>query len=212
MHKIRVVAKAAALAIGVLMLSNCGGGSKRTADLLYDIRAYNEGIRWQKFPQSAVRILPAARDHFLDVREELEDELRVDDFEITRMKVTGSEKEKARVQVKWTWHMDSKGIVYTTTTSQKWKRFGKRWMLLQEFHVRGEEMPGVEEEPEEEDSDEKDSEDKESDSSLEASEADSAVSSALDIPNSIASQRLANQSYRQRVGEALLLGRIPPRI
>ncbi len=150
MRNIRVLAITIAMATSLLVIGACGGSSKRTADLLYDVRAYNEGIRWQKFPQSAVRILPAARDHFLDVREDLEEDLRVDEFEITRMKVTGKDKGKARVQVKWTWHMDSKGIVHTTTTSQKWKRFGKRWMMLQEFHVRGEEMPGVLEEPEEE--------------------------------------------------------------
>ena len=123
----------------------CGGNQKRTSDLLYDIRAYNEGIRWQKYPQSAVRILPEERDAFLDIREDLEEELRIDDFEITRMKMHGKDKEMANVQVKWTWHMDREGIVHTTTTGQKWKRYGKRWMMLKEVVVRGDEMPGVKE-------------------------------------------------------------------
>jgi hypothetical protein len=107
------------------------------------VRAYNEGVRWQIFAQAASRIMPAEREAFLDEREQLEKELRVDDFEVTRLKLLGSDHKRARVQVDWSWHMDNEGIVKSTTTRQSWKLMGKRWILLEEVHLRGDEMPGV---------------------------------------------------------------------
>ena len=67
----------------------CAGNAKRTDDMMHDIRAFNEGLRWDKLPQSAVRIPPAERDAFLDEREQLQDELRIDDYDITRLKTEG---------------------------------------------------------------------------------------------------------------------------
>jgi hypothetical protein len=128
-----------------LMIGACGGSQKRSSDLLYDVRAYNEGVRWVKLPQAAVRILPSEREAFLDEREKLEEELRIDDFEITRLKINGDTQDTADVQIKWTWHMDRQGIVRTTTSKQEWKRYGKRWLMLKEAHVRGDEMPGIRE-------------------------------------------------------------------
>jgi hypothetical protein len=125
---------------------------KSSRELLYDVRAYNEGVRWVKLPQAAARIPPAEREAFLDEREQLEDDLRIDDFEITRLKMSGETNELADVQIKWTWHMDSKGIVRTTTSRQKWRRYGKRWLMLHEAHVRGDIMPGIPEASEEDES------------------------------------------------------------
>lgn len=110
---------------------------------MYDIRAYNEGLRWDKLPQSAIRIPPAERDAFLDEREQLQDELRIDDFDITRLKTEGKSKDRANVQIRWVWHMDREGIVKETTSKQSWKRRGSRWLMLHEVFVRGDEMPGL---------------------------------------------------------------------
>lgn len=129
-----------AAALGV---AACGGSAKRSHDLQYDVRAYNEGVRWVKLPQAATRILPSERDDFLNQREELEEELRIDDFEIMRLKMEGNSQETAKVQIKWTWHMDREGIVKSTTSRQDWKRYGSRWIMLKEAHLRGDEMPGI---------------------------------------------------------------------
>ncbi len=131
------------LAVVGLTLSACGGAAKRSHDLKYDVRLYNEGVRWANLPQAAVRILPSAREDFLNEREELEEELRIDDFEIMRLKTEGESQETATVQVKWTWHMDREGIVRTTTSRQAWRRYGSRWIMLKEAHLRGYEMPGI---------------------------------------------------------------------
>jgi hypothetical protein len=126
-----------------LTLSACGGAAKRSHDLKYDVRLYNEGVRWANLPQAAVRILPSAREDFLNEREELEEELRIDDFEIMRLKTEGDSQETATVQIKWTWHMDREGIVHTTTSRQAWRRYGSRWIMLKEARLRGHEMPGI---------------------------------------------------------------------
>ena len=119
----------------------CGGSAKRSSELLSNVRAYNHGLRWEKLPQSAVRIPPKERDAFLDERESLLEELRIDDYEVSR--VTMTSQQEATVQIKWTWHLDRKGIVRNTTSSQEWRLIGKRWLMLKESHVRGHEMPGI---------------------------------------------------------------------
>ncbi len=129
--------------------------------MLYDIRAFNEGLRWDKLPQSAVRIPPADRDAFLDEREELQEELRIDDYEITRLKTEGELEERANVQIKWTWHMDREGIVKTTTSAQRWQRKGKRWLMLEETYLRGDEMPGLAEATSEDEDEEEGAEEQE---------------------------------------------------
>jgi molecular chaperone DnaK (HSP70) len=138
------------LVAAALMVTACGGSAKRSHDLQNDVRLYNEGVRWVNLPQAAVRILPSEREDFLDEREELEEELRIDDFEIMRLKTEGESQETATVQIKWTWHMDREGIVRTTTSRQAWRRYGSRWIMMKEARLRGDEMPGITHEVEDE--------------------------------------------------------------
>ena len=155
--------------------------------MMYDIRAYNEGLRWDKLPQSAVRIPPAERDAFLDEREQLQDELRIDDFDITRLKTEGETKDRADVQIRWVWHMDREGIVKETTSKQSWKRHGSRWLMLHEVFVRGDEMPGLaaaDEEDEDEGKEGSESDSDEGDSG--AAPDDEAVEEALVEPQTAA--------------------------
>ena len=128
-----------AVAIAVL---GCGASPKRAELVLDEVRGYNDGVRWQKTPQAALRIPPREREEFFDERDELADELRIADYEIIRVRQPGRG-ERAVIQVKWTWHLDSKGIVHTTTSQQEWEMHGKRWLMVAEHRVRGEPMPGV---------------------------------------------------------------------
>ena len=137
-----------------LSMTACGGAAKRSHDLQYDVRAYNEGVRWAKLPQAATRILPSQRNDFLNEREELEEELRIDDFEIMRLKMEGESQDKAKVQIKWTWHMDREGLVKSTTSRQDWVRYGSRWIMMKEAHLRGDEMPGIHHKVEDEEDEE----------------------------------------------------------
>lgn len=137
----RIAAALACVAAG------CGGaGSSRSADLVRDVRGYGEGLRWRDFPTAALRVMPARREQFLDQREKLDEDLRVVDWEMTRLEYESSNN-RARVQIEYRWLLDSRGIVHTTVTRQSWSRHGDRWMLRREVRVRGEPMPGVPEPP-----------------------------------------------------------------
>ena len=134
----RVVLALAVVACGAA----CGGNQKPQDDLLYNVRGYQEGLRWRRYEDSASRLAPSKREAFLDKRDELDDELRVDDYEIMRVKMQAQGK-KATVQVKLTWHLDSVGIVKDTVVEESWERHKTGWFLVGEKLKRGPEMPGV---------------------------------------------------------------------
>ncbi len=122
------------------LVAGCGA-TPRTQDCMNAIRGYNDAMRWQRLPEAAGFIAAAEREAFLDEQEELADELRIDDYEVTRMRAAG--RDRAWAQVKYTWHLDNVGTVNETTTEQAWERHGKRWMMAEERRTRGETMPGV---------------------------------------------------------------------
>jgi hypothetical protein len=124
----------------------CAASAKDGEDLLSEVRLYSEGIRWKKYQDAAARIPPGEREAFLDQREDLEDELHIDDYEIGRVKIRKG-KDGALVQVKYTWHLDSLGVVYDTVVEQVWERRGVHWLRTAETRKRGERMPGLEEAP-----------------------------------------------------------------
>lgn len=115
---------------------------QRVPPLSEALRTYNDGIRWQRFTIAANHVPAAERDDFLDRRDQLGEELRISDYEVIRVRY-GSERRRARAHVKFTWHLDSRGVVHTTHTVQSWKRQGQAWILTGERHLRGEPMPGV---------------------------------------------------------------------
>lgn len=131
--------------MGVIVFG-CGGAPKKTERLMGAVRGYNENLRWQRVTEAATHILPKERDLFLDERADLEKELRIDDFEVARVTL-GKSGNRAIVHVKYTWHMDNRGIVHTTTAAQLWELRGRRWWLAEERRVRGKTMPGVPEPP-----------------------------------------------------------------
>jgi len=130
----------------VLLVCACGNSPKDGQDLLGEVRLYAEGIRWRKYEDAAARIPPGQREAFLDQRESLDDELHVDDYEIDRVKLK-DDKDKAIVQLTYTWHLDSVGVVYDTVIEQVWEMRGPRWLRISESRKRGERMPGVGENP-----------------------------------------------------------------
>lgn len=111
-------------------------------DLLSDVRGYQEGLRWRRLEDAAARVPPADREQFLDRLERLEGELFIDDYEITRVKLAPGG-EKATVQVKLTWHLDSVGVVYESVLESTWQKLGKGWLRTAETLMRGEAVPGV---------------------------------------------------------------------
>ena len=130
--------------LALVLLCACASSPKDGEDLLQEVRLYSEGMRWRKYEDAAARIPPGQREAFLDQREALDEELFIDDYEIARIKI-GKGKDDAVVQVKYTWHLDSVGVVYDTVVEQIWEKRGVRWLKVEESRKRGERMPGVEE-------------------------------------------------------------------
>ncbi len=52
------------------------------------------------------------------------------------------------IQVRFTWHLGSMGIVHETVVDEHWAKLGKSWRIISADHKRGEEMPAVIEPPE----------------------------------------------------------------
>jgi hypothetical protein len=129
------------------LVAACGASQKQTENLVATSTQFQEGLRWQRFEDSATHVPAEAREAFLDERDTLADDLRIDDYEVLRVRVRGAQTE-AVLQVKYTWHLDSKGVVHETVTEQLWRRRGVKWLIVSEVRRRGEPMPGVGEPPE----------------------------------------------------------------
>lgn len=124
------------------LLAGCGGSTSQRADLVRDLRGYGDGIRWRDFNAAALRVPPAQREDFMDDKEQLEDDLRVADWELRRLTYDGT-RNHAEVHIEWTWLLDSRGIVHNTISRQMWSRHGKQWIMHREERLRGDRMPGM---------------------------------------------------------------------
>ena len=122
----------------------CGAGPQRDK-LMESVETYNDGVRWQRFSAAAAAVPPAERSQFLDDHEALADDLKITDYEVVRV---AAHDERAEVQVKLTWFLDSRGTVHDTWVRQQWERQGGGWRVVDERRVRGEPMPGLAEEVE----------------------------------------------------------------
>lgn len=124
--------------VPLLLLCACAGGAKKTEDLLFDLRTFQEGLRWRKYEMAADYVPPAVRDKFLDAHDDSDDDLRIDDYELLRVEREG---DGARVRVKYTWHLNSVGSVHDTVFDERWERQGRVWRITENEHRRGEPMP-----------------------------------------------------------------------
>jgi hypothetical protein len=105
-----------------------------------DVRTFQEGLRWRKYDMAADYVPAKAREQFLDAHDDVDGDLRIDDYELMRVKVEDG-KEKALVRVRYTWHLESLGAVHDTVVEQGWEKQGKVWRIVANEHKRGEEMP-----------------------------------------------------------------------
>ena len=134
--------------LALVAAAGCAARPNTTEDLAGEVRAYSEGVRWRRYEDAAAKLPPALREAFLDAHDELDEDLFVDDYEIARLKLH-RDRNSAIVQVKYTWHLDSVGVVHDTVVEQRWRRHGKAWLREEEYRRRGEPMPGLEDAPEE---------------------------------------------------------------
>jgi hypothetical protein len=125
------------------LAASCAATQRKTEPLEDSVRTYNEGVRWQRFDEAATRVPPDRRDDFLDQRDQLHEDLRVSDYEIVRVRYDARGR-RARVQIKYTWYLDSRGKVHETHAVQTWHQGKEIWILRGERFLRGEPMPGLE--------------------------------------------------------------------
>lgn len=107
------------------------------------VRAYNEGVRWERFAVAAVHVPPKERSQFVDDADQRAKDLRITDYEVVR--VDKKSDRVAEVQVKVSWYLDSEGKLRETQALQTWERHGKTWLIVDEARLRGVEMPGLRE-------------------------------------------------------------------
>jgi hypothetical protein len=107
------------------------------------VRAYNEGVRWERFDVAAVHVPPKERSQFADDADQRAKDLRITEYDIVR--VDQKAKGVAEVQIKIGWYLDSEGKLRETHTKQMWERHGKTWLIVDETRLRGQEMPGIRE-------------------------------------------------------------------
>ena len=140
------------LAIVFLVAAGCGGGAAQSGETLLDsIRAYNDGLRWERFNNSAALVAPSKRADFIEERDKAADDLKITDYDMIRIANKGEN--QAKVQVKYSWYLKSTQSVWETHAIQLWQRHGKDWFLKESHRLRGHEMPGLDEPPDDVDAD-----------------------------------------------------------
>ncbi|HEY4242329.1 MAG TPA: hypothetical protein VGM88_21070 [Kofleriaceae bacterium] len=130
-----------ALVLIVATVAACAGSQSDRETLDETIRAYNEGMRWQKFDAVAALRPPKERAQFVDDMDVRSKDLKITEYDIVNVVAKGTR--EARVTVKLGWYRESEGILKDTTSTQVWEKHGKTWLLVDETRARGDEMPGL---------------------------------------------------------------------
>lgn len=129
------------LVMATVLVTACG--APRSGETLLDsVRTYHEGIRWSRIPVAASRIPSDERPDFISEWNRLADDLRITDYEVVQV---AQGRRSSKVEVKYTWYLDSRGIVHETHAAEDWERQGKVWIRIAEHRVHGERMPGLSE-------------------------------------------------------------------
>ena len=129
-------------AIVIVVLAACGAIAPRSPDTLGEsVRAYNDGVRWERFEVAAIHIPAKERSQFVDEADERARDVKITEYDVIRVEQRGAR--EARVQVKLEWYKNSEGTVHLTHAVQTWERHGKEWLMVDEARLRGDEMPGL---------------------------------------------------------------------
>jgi hypothetical protein len=130
------------LGIVILSLAACGAAAQQDSDTLAEsIRSYNDGIRWGRYSVAASKVPAPERSQFVDDMDERSEDVKITDYEIVNVAARGAK--EAKVRIKLSWYLASKGTVHETHAVQTWERQGKLLFMVEEARVRGAEMPGL---------------------------------------------------------------------
>lgn len=119
-----------------LLAAACASGH-RTA-LIEAMQEYNDGIRWQRLEEASSYVTAAQRNAFAARLEQLQD-VRVTDYQVTAVKVSGDSKAYALVRIDW--YSVRNLQLHQTVVQQTWDRKGDRWEVADQRWVRGKSFP-----------------------------------------------------------------------
>jgi hypothetical protein len=125
----------------LVVAAACGAVPKQPDSLPESVRSYNEGVRWGRLGVAATKVPPRERAQFIEEMDERSEDVKITDYEVLNIAALGAR--AAKVRVKMSWYLASKGTVHETHAEQTWERLGKAWFIVQEQRVRGAEMPGL---------------------------------------------------------------------
>jgi len=126
----------------LIFLTACSVFSPKPSETLGEsVRAYNEGIRWERFEVAAIHVPSKQRSQFVDESDLRAKDLKITDYDVIRVEQRGDR--EAHVQVKLEWYKNSEGTMHETHAVQTWERHGQDWLLVDESRLRGAEMPGL---------------------------------------------------------------------
>jgi hypothetical protein len=126
--------------VWLCVLAACGS-AKSGETLSESIRAYNEGVRWERFAVAAVHVPAKQRAQFVDEADQRAQDIKITDYEVVKVDQRGDR--EATVQVKLSWYRESEGRLLETQAVQTWERHGKAWLLVDEARLCGPAMPGL---------------------------------------------------------------------
>ena len=127
-------------AIWFVVLAGCAS-AKQGETLVDSVRAYNDGVRWERFTVAAVHVPPQERATFVDEADERAHDIKITEYDVLRIDQQGER--EATVQIKMAWYRESEGLLRETQAVQSWERHGKSWWMVDETRLKGHEMPGL---------------------------------------------------------------------
>ncbi len=128
--------------VSMLWVAGCAGPQDEDT-LTVSIRAFNEGVRWQRYTTAASALPVDQRGEFVDEMDALSKDLRITEYEVIRVDPRG--KHAAKVTVKVSWYRDDEGVLRETYAIQTWERRHKKWWMVDARRSKGDEMPGINE-------------------------------------------------------------------
>jgi hypothetical protein len=131
----------AAFALAVIGLFGCQPQGKAAGESFLDeVRAFNDGVRWDRRDEVLDRLPAKARKDYLDQEEETADDLHIDDWELDRADFNGG-KGSAEVRLHYMWHREREMIMNTTYVTEQWKRQDGRWVMSGVSTRKGSPLP-----------------------------------------------------------------------
>jgi hypothetical protein len=129
------------LLLGVAILAGtslgaCSFGDGMHSKLMDASSGYNRNLRWGDVDRASEYLPQASRNAFLAQQEELEEELVIVDYDVTRLsmdKHRGTATSRAEIS----WHTDRRLILEHTVVDQAWQWHDARWVLVDERRVSG---------------------------------------------------------------------------